>query len=220
MSDQLIERFKTMTLAELTEFNRRFAETFGVTAEPVVRDSPPVVIEEETEEPTEFTVRLEAIGPNKISVIKVVRQLVGLGLKESKDLVESAPVDVLTAVDAATASRTLRALTAEGATVVVDPVAAAHRLTRKEGHTMAELTLTLGAEMRARRREDVQRWKAQGPHDLREAVLAMTQRYGRSEWRTGLAEAGTREVRGYYERAAARQLRAIHRLVDALAGQT
>ncbi len=111
-TDELLEAFKDLTLIELSEFVKKFEETFDVTAAaPVAVAAAPgaaaaaAPVEEEKDE---FNVVLEAAGDKKIQVIKVVRELVsGLGLKEAKDLVESAPKPILEAVakDAADAAK-------------------------------------------------------------------------------------------------------------------
>ena len=85
-NDELIEAFKEMSLIELSDFVKLFEETFDVeAAAPVAADAPAV------EEKDEFDVVLESFGDKKIAVVKVVKNLTGLGLKEAKDLVESAP---------------------------------------------------------------------------------------------------------------------------------
>ena len=94
-TDELLDAFKEMTLIELSEFVKQFEETFDVTAAAPVavaagRRRPPAAAEAEAEQ-DEFDVVLEADGGKKIQVIKVVRELTGLGLKEAKDLVEAAP---------------------------------------------------------------------------------------------------------------------------------
>jgi len=95
--DQLLEAFEKMTVLELSEFKKKFEDRFGVTAAapvafagaaPAAATAAPAAAEEEQ---TEFTATLTEIGPNKIPVIKVVRELTGLGLKEAKDLVDAAP---------------------------------------------------------------------------------------------------------------------------------
>jgi large subunit ribosomal protein L7/L12 len=111
-TDELLEAFKDLTLIELSEFVKKFEETFDVTAAaPVAVAAAPgaaaaaAPVEEERDE---FNVVLEAAGEKKIQVIKVVRELVsGLGLKEAKDLVESAPKPILEGVakDAAEAAQ-------------------------------------------------------------------------------------------------------------------
>jgi large subunit ribosomal protein L7/L12 len=102
-TDELLDAFKELTLIELSEFVKKFEETFDVTAAaPVAVAAAPAAgaaaapVEEEKDE---FNVVLEAAGEKKIQVIKVVRELVsGLGLKEAKDLVESAPKPILEGV--------------------------------------------------------------------------------------------------------------------------
>src|SRR6516164_3245329 len=101
-NDELLDAFKEMTLIELSEFVKQFEDVFQVTAAaPVAVAGPstagPAV--EEKEEQTEFDVILEGDGGKKIQVIKVVRELTGLGLKEAKDLVEAAPKAVLEKVN-------------------------------------------------------------------------------------------------------------------------
>jgi large subunit ribosomal protein L7/L12 len=95
-TDDLLEAFKDLTLIELSEFVKKFEETFDVTAAaPVAVAAAPAAggaAAEAPEEKDEFNVVLEAAGDKKIQVIKVVRELVsGLGLKEAKDLVDGAP---------------------------------------------------------------------------------------------------------------------------------
>ena len=102
-TDELLEAFKDLTLIELSEFVKKFEETFDVTAAaPVAVAAAPAAggaAAEAPEEKDEFNVVLEAAGEKKIQVIKVVRELVsGLGLKEAKDLVESAPKPILEGV--------------------------------------------------------------------------------------------------------------------------
>jgi large subunit ribosomal protein L7/L12 len=110
-TDELLEAFKDLTLIELSEFVKKFEETFDVTAAaPVAVAAGPAAAApaEAAEEKDEFNVVLEAAGEKKIQVIKVVRELVsGLGLKEAKDLVESAPKPILEGVakDAADAAK-------------------------------------------------------------------------------------------------------------------
>jgi large subunit ribosomal protein L7/L12 len=93
-ADQLLEAFEQMTVLELSEFKKKFEDRFGVTAAaPVaaVATSAAAPAVAEVEEQTEFSAILTEIGPNKIPVIKVVRELTGLGLKEAKDLVDASP---------------------------------------------------------------------------------------------------------------------------------
>jgi large subunit ribosomal protein L7/L12 len=97
-ADQLLEAFEKMTVLELSEFKKKFEDRFGVTA--VVAAGPAAApaaggaaaeAAPVAEEQTEFTATITEIGPNKIPVIKVVRELTGLGLKEAKDLVDATP---------------------------------------------------------------------------------------------------------------------------------
>jgi large subunit ribosomal protein L7/L12 len=110
-TDELLDAFKDMTLLELSEFVKKFEETFEVTAAApvaVAAAGAPAAAAPVEEEKDEFNVVLEAAGEKKIQVIKVVRELVsGLGLKEAKDLVEAAPKPILEAVpkDAAEAAK-------------------------------------------------------------------------------------------------------------------
>ena len=94
-TDELLEAFKEMTLIELSEFVKQFEDTFGVTAAAPVAAAPPrrprSAAGEAAAEQDEFDVVLEAAGDKKINVIKEVRALTSLGLKEAKDLVEAAP---------------------------------------------------------------------------------------------------------------------------------
>jgi large subunit ribosomal protein L7/L12 len=121
-TDELLDAFKEMTLIELSEFVKQFEETFGVTAAaPVaVAAAAPgggsAAAEEEVAQDS-FDVVLEAAGEKKINVIKEVRALTSLGLKEAKDLVEAAPKAVLEGVDKAAADKAKEALEAAGASV-------------------------------------------------------------------------------------------------------
>jgi large subunit ribosomal protein L7/L12 len=123
-ADELLEQFKDMTLLELSEFVKKFEETFEVTA------AAPVAVAaaggaaggaapEAAEEQDEFDVVLEAAGDKKIQVIKEVRALTSLGLKEAKDLVDGAPKAVLEKVDKEAADAAKGKLEAAGATVTV-----------------------------------------------------------------------------------------------------
>ena len=123
-TDELLDAFKEMTLIELSEFVKQFEETFGVTAAaPVAAAAAPAAGgaagAEAAEEKTDFEVVLEAAGDKKINVIKEVRALTSLGLKEAKDLVEAAPKTILESVDKAAADKAKEALEAAGATVTV-----------------------------------------------------------------------------------------------------
>src|SRR5213078_1994288 len=106
-TDELLDAFKEMTLIELSEFVKQFEETFGVTAAAPVAVAaaagPGAPAAEAAAEQDEFDVILEAAGDKKINVIKEVRALTSLGLKEAKDLVESAPKPIPEKVDKATA---------------------------------------------------------------------------------------------------------------------
>jgi large subunit ribosomal protein L7/L12 len=123
-SADLLEAFKEMTLLELSEFVKAFEDTFDVkAAAPVAVAGPagpgaaaPV---EEVEEQDEFDVILEAAGEKKIQVIKEVRSLTSLGLKEAKDLVDGAPKVVLEKVNKEAAEKGKAALEGAGATVTV-----------------------------------------------------------------------------------------------------
>ena len=122
-TEELLGQFKELTLLELSEFVKAFEEEFGVTAAaPVaVAAAPgaPAAAVEETVEQDEFDVVLESAGDKKIQVIKEVRGLTSLGLKEAKDLVESAPKAILEKVDKAAAEKAKEALEGAGATVTL-----------------------------------------------------------------------------------------------------
>ena len=122
-TDELLEAFKEMTLIELSEFVKEFEETFGVTAAAPVAAAPaagaPAAGGEAAAEQDEFDVVLEAAGDKKINVIKEVRALTSLGLKEAKDLVEAAPKAILEGVDKAAAEKAKEALEGAGATVTL-----------------------------------------------------------------------------------------------------
>jgi large subunit ribosomal protein L7/L12 len=124
-TEDLLETFKEMTLLELSEFVKQFEDTFGVTAAaPVAVAAAPAAgaaggEAAVAEEKDEFDVVLESIGDKKIQVIKEVRSLTSLGLKEAKELVESAPKPVLEAANKETADKAKEALESAGATVSV-----------------------------------------------------------------------------------------------------
>ena len=124
-TDDLLEQFKEMTLIELSEFVKQFEETFGVTAAaPVAVAAAPAAGgagggDEASAEQDEFDVVLESAGDKKIQVIKEVRTLTNLGLKEAKDLVDGAPKPVLEKVNKEAAAKAKEALEAAGATVTV-----------------------------------------------------------------------------------------------------
>ena len=125
-NDELLDAFKEMSLIELSEFVKQFEDTFGVTAAaPVAVAAPgaaapgaPAAAEAE-EEKDEFDVILDAAGDKKIQVIKEVRTLTSLGLKEAKDLVESTPKPVLEKVNKEAADKARASLEGAGATVTV-----------------------------------------------------------------------------------------------------
>jgi large subunit ribosomal protein L7/L12 len=121
-TDELLDAFKEMTLLELSDFVKQFEETFDVTA------AAPVAVAaaggaaapaEAEAEQDEFDVILEAAGDKKIQVIKEVRTLTSLGLKEAKDLVDGAPKPVLEKVNKEAADKAKEALQGAGATVTV-----------------------------------------------------------------------------------------------------
>ena len=123
-NDDLLEAFKGMTLIELSEFVKQFEDTFGVTAAAPVAVAAAAApaggaAADEVEEQTEFDVILESAGEKKIGVIKEVRALTDLGLKEAKDLVEAAPKPVLEKVARDVAAKAKEALEAAGAAVSV-----------------------------------------------------------------------------------------------------
>ncbi len=118
-NEELIEAFKELTIIELSEFVKLFEETFEVTAAAVAVAGPAgggagEAVEEEKDS---FDVVLEAAGEKKIAVIKEVRSLTSLGLKEAKDVVDSAPKAVLEGVTKDAADKAKEALEAAGATV-------------------------------------------------------------------------------------------------------
>ncbi len=118
----LIETIKGMTVLELAELIKALETEFGVTAAvaaPAVAQQAPAAAAAPEEEKTEFTVVLKEIGANKINVIKAVRELTGLGLKESKDLVEGAPKPVKEKIAKEEAAAAREKLVAAGATAEV-----------------------------------------------------------------------------------------------------
>ena len=124
-TDDLLEAFKEMTLLELSEFVKQFEETFDVKAAAPVAVAAPTAAgagggeAEQAEEQDEFDVILEAAGDKKIQVIKEVRSLTSLGLKEAKDLVDGAPKTVLEKANKESADKARAALEGAGATVTV-----------------------------------------------------------------------------------------------------
>jgi large subunit ribosomal protein L7/L12 len=125
-TDELLDAFKEMTLLELSEFVKQFEDTFGVTAAAPVAAAAPVTAGggaaeagDAAVEQDEFDVVLEAAGEKKINVIKEVRALTSLGLKEAKELVEAAPKAVLEKVNKEAAQKAKESLEGAGATVTV-----------------------------------------------------------------------------------------------------
>jgi large subunit ribosomal protein L7/L12 len=122
-TDQLLEAFEKMTVLELSEFKKKFEDRFGVTAAApvaaVAASAAAAPVAAEVEEQTEFTAILTEIGPNKIPVIKVVRELTGLGLKEAKDLVDASPKPVKEGVAKDEADKIKAALEEVGAKVEI-----------------------------------------------------------------------------------------------------
>jgi len=125
--DQLLEAIDGMTVLELSDFIKKFEERYGVTAAaPVAMPAPAAggaaaggAPAAAAEEQTEFTATLTEIGPNKIPVIKVVRELTGLGLKEAKDLVDAAPKPVKEGITKDEADKIKAALEEQGAKVEI-----------------------------------------------------------------------------------------------------
>jgi large subunit ribosomal protein L7/L12 len=126
-ADQLLDAFENMTVLELSEFKKKFEDKFGVTAAaPMAVAAAPAAgaaaggeTAAPAEEQTEFTATLTEIGPNKIPVIKVVRELTGLGLKEAKDLVDASPKAVKEGVARDEAEKIKAALEEQGAKVEI-----------------------------------------------------------------------------------------------------
>jgi len=121
-NDELLESFKEMTLIELSEFVKLFEDTFDVkAAAPAAAAAPagPAAVADAPEEQDEFDVILESAGDKKIQVIKVVRELTSLGLKEAKDLVDAAPKALLEKVNKEAAEKAKESLEAVGAGVSV-----------------------------------------------------------------------------------------------------
>ena len=118
--EEIIEALKEMSLLEASELVKMIEETFGVSAAaPVAVAAGPAAAAEEAEEKTEFDVVLEGFGDNKIGVIKVVRAITDLGLKEAKALVESAPTNLLEGVNKDRADEVKAQLEEAGAAVTV-----------------------------------------------------------------------------------------------------
>ncbi len=125
--EQVLEAIKGMTVLELAELVKALEQTFGVSAAapvavaaaPAAAGAPAAAAAPAEEEKTEFTVQLKEVGPNKINVIKAVREVTTLGLKEAKDLVEKAPTVVKEGVNKDEANEIKSKLEAAGAVVLV-----------------------------------------------------------------------------------------------------
>jgi len=121
--DQVLDIIKEMTMLELRDLNQRIQDEFGISAAaPVAVAAAPAAAVAPAEAPaeeekTEWTVHLKDIGPNKINVIKAVREVTTLGLKEAKDLVESSPTNVKEGISKADAEEATKKLQDAGATV-------------------------------------------------------------------------------------------------------
>jgi large subunit ribosomal protein L7/L12 len=115
---EILDLISNMTVLELSQLIKEMEEKFGVSAaaSAVAAAPPPPATAEKAEEQTEFSVTLTAVGASKVSVIKVVRTVTGLGLKEAKDLVDGAPKVVKEGVSKADAEAIQKQLTEAGAT--------------------------------------------------------------------------------------------------------
>ncbi|MDR5751889.1 MULTISPECIES: 50S ribosomal protein L7/L12 [Caballeronia] len=113
--EDILEAVGSMSVLELNELVKAFEEKFGVSAAAVAVAGPAGAAAAVAEEQTEFTVNLTEVGANKVSVIKAVRELTGLGLKEAKDLVDGAPKPVKEAVPKAAAEEAKKKLEEAGA---------------------------------------------------------------------------------------------------------
>ena len=119
-STQILELVKGLTILELADLVKALEEEFGVSAAPVaVAAAPGAAAAPAAEEKTEFDVILKSAGANKLAVIKVAREITGLGLKDAKDLVESAPKTIKEAVSKEEAEKIAEQLKAAGAEVEV-----------------------------------------------------------------------------------------------------
>ena len=118
--EQFIEDIKAMTVLELADLVKALEAEFGVSAAATaVAVAGPAAAAEEVEEKTEFDVELTEIGPNKVKVIKVVREITGLGLKDAKDLVEGAPKVIKEGASKAEADDIKAKVEAEGAKITL-----------------------------------------------------------------------------------------------------
>jgi len=124
--DQVFDLIKDMTVLELRDLNKRLQDEFGITAAPMAVAAAPAAAgapaaapapAAEEEEKTEFTVVLKDFGANKINVIKAVREVTTLGLKEAKDLVEGVPANVKEGIPKSEAENIVKKLQEAGATV-------------------------------------------------------------------------------------------------------
>ena len=123
--DEMIDAIKSMTVLDLSELVKALEQAFGVSAAMAMTAAPaaagPAAVTAVIEEPTEFNVILKEIGPNKIQVIKVVREITALGLKEAKDLVDSFPKAVKESVAKEEAATLKKKIEDTGAVVDVVP---------------------------------------------------------------------------------------------------
>ncbi len=120
-SVQIIEAIKALTILELSDLVKAIEEEFGVSAAPVAvaGAAAPAAAAAAAEEKTEFDVVLKSFGANKLGVIKVVREITGLGLKEAKEMVEGAPKTLKEGVSKADADAIQKQLTEAGAEVEI-----------------------------------------------------------------------------------------------------
>ncbi len=116
---QILEEVKTLTILELADLVKAFEEEFGVSAAPVAVAGAAVATAPAAEEKTEFDVILKAFGDKKLDVIKAIRNITGLGLKEAKDMVEGAPKTVKEGVTKEEADKVAEELKAAGAEVEI-----------------------------------------------------------------------------------------------------
>lgn len=122
--EQLVDHLSNLSVLQVSELIKKLEDKWGVKAAPAAvamtgAVGPAPVVEEKKEEQTEFNVELTASGANKIAVIKAIREITGLGLKEAKDLVEAAPKVVKEQVSKADAEEMKKKLTEAGATVTL-----------------------------------------------------------------------------------------------------
>ena len=118
-STQILELVKGLTILELADLVKALEEEFGVSAAPVAAAAPAAAAAAPVEEKTEFDVILKAAGANKLAVIKVAREITGLGLKDAKDLVEAAPKAIKEGIAKDEAEKIAEQLKAAGAEVEV-----------------------------------------------------------------------------------------------------